>query len=144
MRVLIDTNILVSYLLKHGSESATRSVASAAILGDFTMLLPEDLLGELVSRVSRKPYLANRVTTADLEALVGILLDVAEVVPAITSQIPAVCRDPKDDYLLAHALVGQADYLVTGDRDLLALGEVEGMRIVTAAHLVEILHLGSE
>jgi hypothetical protein len=42
-----------------------------------------------------------------------------------------VTRDPKDDYLIAYALVGAADYRVTGDRDLLVLGQVDDVKIVT-------------
>ena len=71
--------------------------------------------------------------------MVDVLSEVSETVPKITTEIPAVTRDPKDDYLLAYALVGQADYLVTGDRDLLVLGQVEHTRIVTARDFVEVI-----
>jgi predicted nucleic acid-binding protein len=49
-------------------------------------------------------------------------------VPGILS---GVCRDPKDDFILECAVLGNADVIVTGDKDLLALGEYEGIRIVT-------------
>ena len=58
--------------------------------------------------------------------------------------MPSVTRDRKDDYLLAYAVVGRADYLVTGDRDLLVLGEVEGVRIVSPAGFVGALSPGAE
>ena len=64
---------------------------------------------------------------------------ISEIIPKITEEIPAVTRDPKDDYLLAYALVGQADYLVTGDNDLLTLDQVENVRIVTAHDFWEIV-----
>lgn len=48
-----------------------------------------------------------------------------------------MCRDPEDDYLLAYALVGKADYLVTGDRDLLVLGSVGKTKIVTAQQFLD-------
>lgn len=69
--------------------------------------------------------------------MVDVLSEVSEIVPRITTEIPAVTRDPKDDYLLAYALVGQVDYLVTGDRDLLVLGQVEHTKIVTARDFAE-------
>ena len=51
-------------------------------------------------------------------------------------------RDRKDDYLLACAVVGQAEYLVTGDNDLLVLDGIEGIRIVTARKFCEIVRAG--
>lgn len=56
-----------------------------------------------------------------------------------SSMVTALTRDPKDDYLLAYALVGQADYLVTGDHDLLALQHVGDTQIVTTSEFWEIL-----
>ncbi len=51
-----------------------------------------------------------------------------------------VMRDLKDDYLLAYALVGEADYLVTGDKDLLELqGPITGLEILTSAQFIDVL-----
>jgi predicted nucleic acid-binding protein len=50
-----------------------------------------------------------------------------------------VCRDPDDDYLLGCAEAGAADYLVTGDEDLLAVGRFRGLAIVTAREFLSIL-----
>ena len=131
MRALLDTNILISYLLTPDRDSPIVEIVQAAVLGRFTLLLPEALLEELAAKVGEKPYLARRIAPEELAELAEILGQVAEVIPRITQPIPAVTRDPKDDYLLAYALVGQADYLVTGDQDLLVLKEVEGIAIVT-------------
>jgi predicted nucleic acid-binding protein len=48
-----------------------------------------------------------------------------------------VCRDPNDDFILECAVVSRADVIVTGDKDLLSLGEYEGIRIVTARQYLE-------
>ena len=50
-------------------------------------------------------------------------------------EIPHVCRDPDDDEILAIAIAGNADAVVTGDSDLLAIRTYEGIRIVTVAEL---------
>ena len=52
-----------------------------------------------------------------------------------------LCRDPKDNFLLSLALDGQADYLVSGDEDLLVLGSVGSTSIVTLAALTQQLGL---
>ena len=139
MRVLLDTNILISHLLAAGRNSAVAKIVRAGVLGEFVLLLPEELLDELASRARGKRYLAERITPEEVRELADILSEVSEIIPRIEEKIPAVTRDPKDDYLLAYALVGQADYLVTGDDDLLVLGEVESVRIVTPRDFWEIV-----
>lgn len=121
MRALLDTNVIISYLLTPHRESAPRIVLEAALDGVFTLLVADAILAELARRASTKPYLAQRITPDDLDRLIRALGTVAIRIPAITDAIPAVGRDPKDDYLLAYAVVGRADYLVTGDQDLLSL-----------------------
>jgi uncharacterized protein len=68
-----------------------------------------------------------------------VLLAVGEVIQPIEQSIPAVTRDRKDDYLLAYAVVGAADYLVTGDEDLLVLKHVGRLRIVSPPAFAGIL-----
>lgn len=68
-----------------------------------------------------------------------ILLAVAEMIPSIEQGIPAVSRDRKDDYLLAYAVVGAADFLETGDDDLLVLKKVGNLRIVSPPAFAEML-----
>lgn len=139
MRVLLDTNIFVSYLLGPQRQSTTRMIVLAAFSGEFTLLVLGDLLQELASKISRKKYLFDRVSTEDLQALIGTLVEVGERIPSIGSDVPAISRDRKDDYLLAYAVVGEADYLVTDDSDLLVLREVEGVKIVSPRHFLELL-----
>ncbi len=68
----------------------------------------------------------------------GLLLSQAEVV-AGELQLPGVTRDPKDDAIVACAREAGADYIVSGDRDLLDLGEYKGTRVVTPREFVEML-----
>ncbi len=131
MRVLLDTNLFISFLLFPKRDSPSSTIVRATILGKFVLLLPEELLAEFATKVETKPYLAERIHPEEAEELARILSDVAEIIPKITEPIPAVTRDPKDDYLIAYALVGAADYLVTGDQDLLILEQVDSVKIVT-------------
>ncbi|MEJ2750687.1 MAG: putative toxin-antitoxin system toxin component, PIN family, partial [Anaerolineae bacterium] len=120
MRVLIDTNVFISYLLNPHRMGTIQAIFTAWSAGKFTLLVPEALLDEILVTVSNKPHLAQRISPDLLKEFLSTVQELGETVPRIESPIPAVTRDPKDDYLLAYALVGKADYLVTGDEDLLA------------------------
>lgn len=139
MRVLLDANLFISFLLNPDRDSASNEVVRRAVLGEFTLLVPEELLDEISSQARSKPYLMERITPEEIDEMVEIVSSVAEFIPRIEDTIPAVVRDPKDDYLLAYAAVAHADYLVTGDRDLLVLQEVEGVRILTPKEFMGVL-----
>jgi hypothetical protein len=143
-RVLIDANVLISYLLRPDEAGAVRAILRAFLKERFTLLVPEALLRELVATVRGKRRLAGRITSQDLETFLSSLEEFGEGVREIREPIPAVTREPKDDYLLAYALVGTADYLITGDKDLLALrGQVPGLAIVTPAEFAAALAEGA-
>lgn len=138
LRVLVDTNVFISFLLTPASPGGMVSrLVEAAILGEFTLLLPEELLDELDQKLRTNPKLVRRIGPDESQEFVAILRAVAETLPAITEPIPAVVRDPKDDYLLAQALLNRADLLVSRDKDLLSLGTVEQVRIVSPFKFVQ-------
>ncbi|MBX7252733.1 MAG: putative toxin-antitoxin system toxin component, PIN family [Candidatus Promineofilum sp.] len=140
MRALIDTNVLVSYLLNPYDEGAVRTIIDAFLDGRFLLLVPQRLIDEFRTTIINKPRLAKRITLADLEDLAEILIEYGELIEEIREQIPQVARDPKDDYLLAYATVGGADYLVTGDKDLLVLNDqIQGLAILTPAQFAALL-----
>lgn len=87
-----------------------------------------------VTNVFARPKL-RRFLREDLT--LPILADLRELTQmiSVTSQVRE-CRDPKDDFLLALAADGRADYLVTGDADLLALDPWNDVRILQAADLL--------
>src|ERR1700722_19386369 len=97
--------------------------------GQFDLLTSSDQLDELM-RVTRYPRIRERLVPALAGRLINELRDLAIMV----SNLPVVTAspDPYDNYLLATALAGSADFLVTGDkRDLLPLGRYGGTKIVT-------------
>ncbi|MFO7919083.1 MAG: putative toxin-antitoxin system toxin component, PIN family [Anaerolineae bacterium] len=142
MRVLLDTNVLISHLLSPQRESPVNHILEAAFLGKIDLLFPEEIFAELRQKMPQKPYLAERISPQQVEDLIAILAEISEGIPTITIEIPAVTRDPKDDYLIAYALVGRADYLVTGDADLLILEKVEDVEIVTPRELWQCIASG--
>jgi uncharacterized protein len=141
MRVLFDANVLVSYLLPPADHTRVVSRAMGLIFdGVATLVLPEELIVELERTLSTKPYLRDRIPPADVAAFMSRLLEIGEVLSRVSEPIPAILRDRKDDYLIAAGIEGDADYLVTGDKDLLALRDhLQRPRVVTAAEFVAIV-----
>lgn len=139
MRALLDTNVLISYLLLPVGPGAVNSVIEAALTSRFTPLVAEHTLTELAASIATKPYLARRIEPRDGEVLSVALREVAEVVPPVSDDLPAIVRDRKDDYPIASAVIGRADYIVTGDADLLTLGEIAGVEVVSPAAFARIL-----
>ena len=135
MRAVIDTNVLVSALLARISLPA--HVLALWRAGGFDMLTATEHLDELM-RVSRYPRIRERVSPASFGRLVNELRDVAILVSDLP--VVTVCPDRHDNYLLAMAEAGSADFLVTGDkRDLLGLKAYGGARITTVRDFL-VLH----
>ena len=130
MRVILDTNIFISYLLASGRARTITDVVEGCF-SDTTIeiISPRELLAELTEKVIEKKYLRTHILQEDLDELVDIITSIARI-PSPLSSIPALFQDPDDDYLLAYGLVEEVDFIVTGDKALLTLGEFSGVKIV--------------
>ncbi|MCX6602912.1 MAG: putative toxin-antitoxin system toxin component, PIN family [Acidobacteria bacterium] len=132
MRVVLDTNIIVSALLAPTGTPAT--VIRIWLDGNFTLLTCAEHLDELRATL-QKPRISERIKPYQAGRLVNRIRQVAEDI----HPLPRVERSPDatDDFLLALSEGGKADYLVTGDKSgLLALGRHKITRIVPAKHFV--------
>jgi putative PIN family toxin of toxin-antitoxin system len=125
-RVIIDTNILISYLLK---PSATITAAVEAALYHGHLLLSQDSFDELRA-VTERFVKRGFISVEESSEFLGAVVEVAEWVK-ILEQV-RLCRDPKDDKFLELAINGNAAYLVTGDRDLLTLHPFKTTNILSA------------
>jgi uncharacterized protein len=126
MRLVLDTNVLVSALHFGGRP---RRLLEAVLSGRHQLVGGNAILVELE---------AVLVDTCRWERgrAAGARSEVEAVSDMVTPvEIPNVCRDPDDDEILAIAIAGKADAVVTGDSDLLAIRRYEGIRIVTVAEL---------
>ena len=126
-RVIVDTNVLISRLL------IPHSVAGRAVsrlIKITRLLVSEDTLAELAQTIARDKF-TPYVSLEDRQEFFRLYARLAEWVP-ISSTV-RVCRDPKDDKFLELAVDGQAQMLITGDKDLLALSPFRDIRIATPA-----------
>ena len=137
MRVVVDTNVLVSALIAPGHPPAL--LVDAWLERAFEILISRQQLDEIV-RVTRYSKVAKRIRRAEAGQLINSLCELAVLVDRLSrvEQSP----DPADDNLLALAWAGKADYLVSGDKsDLLALVKFRQTRIVSARRYCRILRL---
>jgi uncharacterized protein len=141
MRVLLDTNILISFLLtRSGHQSTVAQVIQAAVDAKFTLILPEEVVAELERKVSTNQYLTARITDDEVMRLIALLRVSGQSLPPLTGSAPSLVRDPKDNYLLAAAAIADADVLVTGDRDLLDIRALlKRPAIMTAPEFLQLL-----
>jgi len=135
MRVVLDTNILISALMIPTGNPA--AIYRAWREGKFTLLTCAAHLDELRATL-RKPAIAERIKPYKAGSLVNEISKLAEVI----EDLPVVQRspDPTDDFLLALSEVGEADFLVTGDKSgLLSLERHKATRMVSARAFAELL-----
>ena len=136
-KVVLDTNVFVSGLLS--SQGPPRQIVDAWLDEHFTLVTSPYLVGELI-HVLDYPRIAERIylKEAEVDTILAALLSQAEMVPG-EIELPGVTRDPKDDAVVACAVEGEADYIISGDQDLLVLGEYEGIEVVTPRRFIDIL-----
>lgn len=122
MRIALDTNILVAAFIAHGT---------CAELLEHCVRQHEPVTSRFILDELRKTLVSKfGISRRDAAAAVRLLSTRFEIVtPSELS--PRVCRDPDDDAVLATAVAGRCDWLVTGDKDLLSLQQYEGVRIVS-------------
>lgn len=135
MRVILDTNVLVSSLIV--SESPPHELYEAWRAGLFELVTCDEQLREFRA-VTRHERMRPYISAAHAGTLVNELRRLAVQIRKLPRL--EISRDPGDDYLLALAQAAHADYLVTGDKTgLLALGRQGRTRIVTARRLLGLI-----
>jgi putative PIN family toxin of toxin-antitoxin system len=136
IRAVIDTNVLVSALIK--PDSPAGPILRKLGEGNFQLIFSPAVLDELI-RVLAYPKLRKKykISREDMETVVAILVLRGEMV--FPSRSIRVCRDPHDDIFIEAAVSGSADYLVSGDSDLLALNKFEGVKILSPGDFLRIL-----
>ena len=135
MRLVIDTNLVISGLLWNG---APRRLIELALNGKVELFTSEHLLKELSGVLARDKFEKRMAQTRKTQAMLmheyGALYSV--VVPA---PLQPIAPDPDDDWVIATAIAAKADLIVTGDKPFLGVGQVGDIRIVTVAQALALL-----
>lgn len=139
MRIVIDTNVLLSgllwqgpphVLLKQARDGAIELITSPELLNEFADVIQRPKFVDILQRTSRTPA-----------RIIAELRQLTEIV--ITPPLPTpVCRDPDDDAVLACAIAAHVDAIVSGDNDLLVLQQFQDIPILTPAEALQQLSTG--
>ena len=134
LKVVADTNVLVSSLIRRGKPHElilridgidVRLISSSALMAELISVLAEERIAKYVTKRDAErflKYVGRRTTLVE-----------------IRSGFRVVKEEPKDDVVLNTAHSGEAEYIVSGDRHLIAVREFRKIRIVTVSEMIEIL-----
>jgi putative PIN family toxin of toxin-antitoxin system len=132
IRIIIDTNLFISFLIG----KRLKGLKNSLVENKFELIYTSQILEEL-RIVTQRPYFRKFFIESDV-------LDLIDFVQLIGIEYelgkePDVCRDPKDNFLLGLSEISKANYLVTGDSDLLVIGKFNLTEIINYSEFEKIL-----
>jgi putative PIN family toxin of toxin-antitoxin system len=127
VRAVPDTNILISAFLWGGNPAR---LLEAAIDGEVQLFISQPILDELVRVLNRKGFEAKVPQILDYLGKISTMVE-----PALT--LNAVKDDPQDNHIVECAVAAKADVIITGDKDLLRMGQYEGIQILQVSDFLQ-------
>ncbi len=134
LRVVFDTNVLVSALIKQGKP---RELWSNVLEGKIKLYASDELLDEFTEVVIR-PEFKRYIRKSRMQRFRRILLQKAKFTK-VRIHFPQATKNPDDNIVLEAAYNAKADYIISGDKEVLALKEFKGIRIVTVNNMLDAL-----
>lgn len=131
-KVIIDTNLWISFLLTKDFKKLDERLFAGKIRVLFSLELIEEFL-----TVVERPRLKKYFNLQEVERIIELFDTYGEIIE-VKSKVN-ICRDRKDNFILALAKDANANYLITGDLDLLVLKQFEGTRIITITEFLKTL-----
>ena len=132
LRVVADTNVLVSAAIAKGNEYL---LLKEAKLGRIRLVLSLQIIKELKGVLSRPKF---GFSNEQVESVVKHIISISEII-ITTSEIDVVRADPDDNRIIEAAIDGNADYIASGDKDLLRLQKFRNIKIIPAAALLRLI-----
>lgn len=139
LKVVLDTNLLISAII--APNSPPDRILRAWFKGYFSLLIPKKQISEIKNVTKREKFKAYPLFSERIEELVEVIEFAAEIIDS-SQETGIHSRDPKDDFILSAALGASANYLVTGDKDLLSLDgdpKLNKLKIIQASELLMLL-----
>lgn len=133
LKVVLDTNVYISFLTTPHSSLAV--IFEYATRKTYHLLTSPYIVGELARTLRGKPFFFNEASVQN--SIRPVVKTAVLVRPLVVPTV--ILHDPDDDHILACAEAGNADLIVTGDRDLLRLKEYNGIPIVRPKDFVRAL-----
>jgi len=132
-KIILDTNLWISFLISKKFNSIDNLIENKKI----TLIFSDELISEFVEVVNR-PKFEKYFSKNDIEKILDYFDQYGKLVK-VKSDIK-ICRDEKDNFLLNLSIDSKADYLITGDNDLLVLEKIERTKIMNFTDFIE--HIG--
>jgi len=123
VKAVFDTNVLIAAFLTEGLCSG---LLLRARKHAFNLVLCDDIIGEFQGILTKK----FKLSSSDLSEITTIVTEAASEMLHKTDSLGRICRDPDDDMVIACAVDANADYIVTGDEDLLILKRYKDIVII--------------
>jgi putative PIN family toxin of toxin-antitoxin system len=129
-RIIIDTNLWISFLITKNFTKLDEIIFSKKCV----LVFSKELLEEFLT-VAKRPKFRRFFSSSDIEEILETIQEYAEFIE-VTSKTE-VCKDPKDNFLLSLSMDGSADFLLTGDNDLLMLTKFRKTEIITISDFLD-------
>ena len=129
-RIIIDTNLWISFLITKDFSKLDEIIFSRHGI----LVFSQELLDEFLE-VAKRPKFRRFFSTSDIEEILETIDEYADFVKVQTKI--EVCRDQKDNFLLSLSVDGNADFLLTGDKDLLDLIKFGETTIITISNFLQ-------
>lgn len=129
-RIIIDTNLWISFLITKDYTKLDEILFTKKAI----LIFSQELLDEFLE-VTKRPKFRRFFSTEDIETLLETIEEYAIFIEV--KSIVTICRDPKDNFLLALAKDGKATILLSGDKDLVTLGKFGKTNILTMSDFLE-------
>lgn len=137
LRVVVDTNVLASGIVRANPAAAPSLVIDAWRAHLFQLISSDHILREL-ERTLDRPYFRQRITTDVIRSVIQLIREYGTVIEP-TIAVGGVASHAEDDIVIATAVTAAARYLVTGDRQLLQVEQHRSVQIISAHDFLRVL-----
>jgi uncharacterized protein len=137
VRAVLDANVLISAAIRPVGPPG-RILVALFTRQAFDLVLSPTIIAEVEKALRSKKMQRYLRTPAEAGLFLADVVAVADLVQD-TGSVAGVCRDPDDDIVLAAAVEGRASVIVTGDEDLLVLGEYDGIALMTPRPFLDLI-----